>query len=367
MNNINISIKVIEEKKIDDNFNNYLVLEFNGDINNIIMNTLRRVIIELIPVYAFDKEDIKISKNTSIYNNDYMKLRLSQFPIYNIDNNINNINKVSSLEEATNLSSYEYKLENIEKIQTIENLKNIEKSNNFTMTINVKNTTNTIMNITTDSTTTSYYYNGINVSSPYKKPLLIIKLKPNEEFNCTAISSLNIGLKNIIYSPVSVCVFSEINLKKFLLNIESLKQISERELIIRACDIIKIKINNLIDIIIKKINTYNSDKIGNQQVSLTTQDSSSTFQNSSVSIEEHYIKGIIIIENESHTFGNLITRYLQDHPNILFAGYKIDHLLVKELTIAYKTDDTNIINIFREIELYNNNLFDNIKKNIYKI
>jgi hypothetical protein len=211
---------------------------------------------------------------------------------------------------------------------------------------------------------------------------LIIKLKPGEKFICTAHSTLNIGLKGANYIPTSVCVFGENSdnedsdnddLKEYKLNIESLKQISEKELIIRACKIINMKIDKLIDIIIKKIIEYQSEKILDEyNLEDTTEtdatDSDTSFKEISEDIlEQHRVKGIIKIENESHTFGNLLSRYIQNHESILFAGYKIDHLLVKELTLGYKTDGNDIINVFNDIKIDMQNIFNNIINEVNKL
>jgi DNA-directed RNA polymerase subunit L len=366
-----IIIKVIDYKPITDNYNNYLVLEFNGSyINNIILNTLRRVIMELIPIYAFDKSDIAITKNTSIYNNDYMKLRISQFPIFNVDNDISNIDKCMDLEYESNLTVFDQQIENIEKQKELEITENVKKAQNFIINIDIKNTTNNVLNITTDSENISYYYKGKNIPSPYKSKLLIIKLKPNEEFACSAKSSLNISLKNIIYCPVAVCVFTEKDDNTYIFNIESLKQLTEKEILLRACDIINKKLDNFLHIISKKIidyksnqyvNEYNLDNTDSKSNSISSDSDSITSDNK---LSEHNIKGMIVIENESHTFGNLLTKFLQDHPKILFAGYKIDHLLIKELTIAYKTNGTNILDIFDDIIKDSKNIFTLIKNKI---
>ena len=73
---------------------------------------------------------------------------------------------------------------------------------------------------------------------------------------------------------------------------------------------------------------------------------------------------IIKIENESHTFGNLLSRMLQDHEQIEFAGYKIDHLLIKELTIGYKTVGEDIVNILNDIIAESRSIFSTIKHEI---
>ena len=354
-----ISVRVIEHNKYDDTYNNYVIYGIKGSkINNVIMNTIRRCIIDMIPTYAFDKDDIVITKNSSIYNNDYMRLRLSQFPIINVDNSRETIEKSLELEYEANISSFEQKIEDIDIIKKKEEMKNLEKSQNFTMVVNVKNTSSSVLNVTTDTNGVKFYYRGKLIESPYKRKLLIIKLKPGEEFSCNAASMLNIGMKYVNHMATSVCVFAEPETNssdEYKLNIESLKQIPEKELVIRACLIINKKLQNYLDIITDKIKKYESEKISDQY-SIETKTEETSNEDSQLStdidvnteLEVHRIKGFITIENESHTFGNLISRMLQNHDAILFAGYKIDHLLIKEATIGYKTDGSDILDIFND-------------------
>ena len=354
-----ISVRVIEHNKYDDTYNNYVIYGIKGSkINNVIMNTIRRCIIDMIPTYAFDKDDIVITKNSSIYNNDYMRLRLSQFPIINVDNSRETIEKSLELEYEANISSFEQKIEDINIIKKKEEMKNLEKSQNFTMVVNVKNTSSSVLNITTDTDGVKFYYRGKLIESPYKRKLLIIKLKPGEEFSCNAASMLNIGMKYVNHMATSVCVFAEPEINssdEYKLNIESLKQIPEKELVIRACLIINKKLQNYLDIITDKIKKYESEKISDQY-SIETKTEETSNEDSQLStdidvnteLEVHRTKGFITIENESHTFGNLISRMLQNHDAILFAGYKIDHLLIKEATIGYKTDGSDILDIFND-------------------
>ena len=50
-----ITVRVIEQNKYDDTYNNYVIYCMEGTkINNVIMNTIRRCIIDMIPTYAFD-------------------------------------------------------------------------------------------------------------------------------------------------------------------------------------------------------------------------------------------------------------------------------------------------------------------------
>lgn len=375
-----LQIKVLEYRKIDDTYYNYLILSLTGkDINNVILNTLRRVIIELIPIYAFDPMDITITKNTSIFDNDIMRNRISYMPIFGIDNDINTLKRAAELEYEANISTFEQKIEDLNVIQQKEIEIKAEKSQNFTMTINAHNTLNNIMNVTTDDPSVKFYYKSKIFESPYKRPLLIIKLKPGEQFICTAVSTLNISMKkkNCNYMPNAVCVFGEPNEKRpyYIFNIESLKQLSEKELIIRACMIIDEKLDHFLKIIPTKILEYKSENIMDEYNLETIKDDQKSKESKESNINElsenaleiHHTKGIIEIENETHTFANLITRYIQDHPAINFAGYRIDHPLIKKISIGYKTDGTDIITIMNEAITDAKNIFKRIKTQLEKI
>jgi len=364
-------IKVIENNPIDGSFNNYLVLSFKGtNIDNVIMNTLRRTIMELVPTYAFDKSDINITKNTSVYNNDQMILRISYFPVIGIENNKDNIKRSAELEYEASLSKFEKKIEDLTILEQKEIAEKAEKSQNLIMSVEAKNLSNNILNVTTNSPYVKFYYKSKAIESPYKKELLIIKLKAGEEFICNATSSIGIGLKNSNFMPNTVCVFSEPNenVPYYLFNIESNSQMLEKDIILRACSIIDIKLNNLLSVMTTKISEYKSEKIIDEytfekQKELTESESvtESAIRNSSENaLEQHRIKGLIKIENESHTYGNLISHIMQDHPAIIFAGYKIDHPLIKELTIGYKTDGTDIIDILTEVITKIRDIFNNI-------
>ena len=69
-------VSSVKLKKLDwdkEVTNSRLELNVTGkNINYVVMSTLRRVVLTNIPIYAFDK--ITINKNSSIFNNNYMKL-----------------------------------------------------------------------------------------------------------------------------------------------------------------------------------------------------------------------------------------------------------------------------------------------------
>ena len=69
-----IDLKLIEYNKLLSESN--LDLRVKGkNIDHVVMNTIRRMVLTKVPIYAF--KDIVITENTSIFNNNYLKVRLN--------------------------------------------------------------------------------------------------------------------------------------------------------------------------------------------------------------------------------------------------------------------------------------------------
>ena len=70
----------------DKSFNaNHIHLSIKGNkVNYQNINLIRKIISEDIPTKAFDINNINIYKNTSVYNNDYLRNRFENIPIINI-------------------------------------------------------------------------------------------------------------------------------------------------------------------------------------------------------------------------------------------------------------------------------------------
>jgi hypothetical protein len=348
MSKIDANIVIKKKQKSINGFNNnYVLFTINGkDINYTTLNTLRRVILTLVPTFAFDPENIIVEKNTSVYNNDYMRLRLSSMPLINpsyepnkmiIKNDSSILDKVLELEEDANTINYENKnsLTKEEEAKKKEKFKKI--LDNLQINIDAKNDTSDIISITTDSV--KFTIDNKQIKSIYPNPILVLKLKPEqsrlhikgEEFKATCISSLNIPLKNANYLSC-LCSYDEVDPNKFELKICSFRQISEEAIVNHACKIIIMKLEKIKEKIINTIEKHNN--------------------------KQAFIEAKLIIENENHTMGNLITRVIQDHPDIEFCGYNVDHLYVNELTLRYKTNGKSIIDILETsinylIKLYN--------------
>lgn len=315
--------------------NNILELKISGpNINYIIINTIRRTIFSDIPIYAFD--EFKFNKNTSIFHNNYIKLRLQQLPIWGIENKVdyleNNENQINKDINEENEENEEIDFENNDNIK-LNTLKQL------TMYLNYKNKTNDIITVTTDDA--KFYFNENQIKIPYPIPIEIIKLQPDQEISFSAISKIGLEKDHTIFSPVSVVYYKQINDNEFDFCLESKGQITEKRILLVAIINIKRKINNFLKLITEYIN---KNKIINNELEGNK----------------------IIINNEDHTLGNLISRGMQQHNDIAFAGYNMPHPLVNKIELHYKLKKGNIFNIIKDVCNYYLDLFDDLNSKILK-
>ena len=296
-----INIKIIKYKRF-----NGIEFHIGGKrVNYVVVNTLRRII-QYIPCYAWD--DFKFSHNTSIFNNDNRKAYITNIAVPNM-------NKKDTTHLYNKIINDELKDEDIDKM---------------TMSIQAKNKGIDVLNVISNKIYCKFYMNETEVENIYNKEHLLIELKPNEKFSMTCSTNLNIGLHNIKYSPITTCVYEEKDDNNYIMKFASRGQIDEVEVMKRGCKILHIKLDNIKELI--------------DMADLNLEDT----------------HGKIIMENENHTMGNFINRYLQDHEDIR-CGYMMDHLLINNITIKYIIDGSkNIKEIF-------NDCFNLMKKDISNI
>ena len=282
-----------------------IINNYDNPIN--ILNALRRTIISEIPIYAFEPSIMIFNKNTSIKNNTQLRDDFSQIPIYDFPHEQYYMPIIDDYLEY--IKSDEYKDEN--KIE---------------MYISVKNETKDFLPITTNSEFVKYIVNNKIVDNPYDKkyPILLLKLKPNQELNCKLIGVLGIGKSNSIWSSVSNCYFNydkiNDNNNKFILYINSNGQLSEYDIFDKACDniIYNLKLLN------NKINTY-LNNIENNEIN----------------------KFEISLYNSS--LSKLINDQLQLDKKIKYAGLEQPNLLEKLYKMKIILDDNYKINDIKNI------------------
>jgi DNA-directed RNA polymerase subunit L len=298
MQKINIKlIPVSYENKLG---NSCLKFKLIGDcINYVVANTIRRVMLSDIPIFAFD--EFKFEKNTSVFHNNYMICRIKNMPIWGVENKEDVINDLDNLKQIT-------------------------------MYVNSKNKTNEIVTISTDDV--KFYYNGKLIKSPYEIPIPIIKLQPEQEISFSAVTRVGTEEEYASFSACNVVSFKYENENEFEFNIESSGQLTEKRILHVA-----------VISIIKKLENF---------MKLFKENATDTF-----SKEE----GSISINDEDHTLGNLVTKGMQQHPDIEFAGYHLPHPLSKKVIIDYKLKkNVKIKNIINDVVVYYTELFEQLDK-----
>ena len=256
--------------------NDKIQLLFKGkNVNNVTVNTLRRIILAEVPTYSLIHDNIQIEKNTSIFNNDYVRQRMCFIPLPDIQNNVTLLHKNEDLEQDT-IDVY------------------VEKQNNTTSE----------MHVTTDDM--KCYINGELKPRKYDHPLLLIKLRPTEIIKLHGKAVIGKPKNNQCWSAVGPCYYEMINNDEYLMTIVTLKQLTFKEIFEKACRII---IEKLDDIRITVGDNYKNVKDG-------------------ITIK---------LEGENHTMGNLITHILQGQKGVI-ASYAQPHLLIEEIQLNICAD-----------------------------
>jgi DNA-directed RNA polymerase subunit L len=328
-----VTISIINQVK--EQGNSRLEVKIKGpNVTYILMNTIRRACLSYVPIYAFEK--FTFDKNTSIFHNNYLKGRIRQLPIWGIENKIEFVEYNRKLTEEYIPDILEENDEedvdpNVDKILDTTQLKQL------TMYVSAKNNTQDIIWVTTANA--KFYYNEKQIDTPYKTPIPIVKLQPDQEIIFSAITKVSIADEHAMYSAASIVCYKQITDNEFDFNIESRGQISEKRIIYVAIFNIEKKLNNFLNLFIEEVGKNKTDDKDNVET-----------------------EGVIIITNEDHTLGNIITRGLQLHPKIEFAGYNLPHPLDMKVHFHYKTTkDGNIKNIIKDVIAYYLKLFSEIR------
>ena len=251
----------------------------------------------MIPTYAFHSDKIQIIKKNnekkSIYDDTYMKCRLSQLPIRNINSDIYYLEQ--KYYKDIDFNNYEKHPEDVIEIEYFINSKNNENK--------------MILDVTTDDIIMKV--NGKNVKNTLKVPILIIKLRPNEEFECSMKGVLSIGMSNSIFDSCN-CYYDQIMDNKFILMIESIGQNSEYHLLQKACDLLIIKLKII------------EDNIKNNEKNIKVSDENTL---------------IIDFENENYTTMGMVNYLLQCSDKMVeYSGITMyDGFLQNNIRLRLKT------------------------------
>ena len=313
-------VKEILYEKPDIYNQSLLVLEISGsDIHYSLINSLRHVCYSEIPIYAFKKSDIKITKNDSIDNNSKLSMTLSQLPILNLNHSViyleDKYYKKNTIEEKHPDDNFL-----VEYYLNVKNDKSIEPI--FISTDDIKATVN-----------------GKHVKLHFNTPVVLSQLRNNEETEFFMKSSLSIGNINSIFNA-SHTYQEEIDKNTFHLKIESYGQFDEYEILNRACQILIFKFKNL-------KNVFNKEK-------------------DNIDEEVNYKK--FYIDNENHTTIGPLKYYLLSSKNIVNCGITLYSGFMNDNILLY-VETNGKHNILEEIYIAIDNcieFYDNLNKKINK-
>jgi len=285
-------------------------LEFDlsgPEINHVIVNTLRRVILSDIPIYAFT--DFKFNKNDSIFHNNFLKNQIKNMPVWGIDNKIDYYEPKDHLPEV--IEDQEEMEDNVE----LSYDKKVDSTSlsQVTMYIDYENKKTDILSVTTDDV--KFYFAQKQINNPYDKPIQLVKLQPNQKINFSVLTSIGVEKDSAIFSAVSICVYDQKSENDYKFILESRGQIDEKRILkVAHLNLVK-KLNN----ILKQI-PENNEK-----------------------------EGEIQINKEDHTIGNLLSSGLQNNKHVQFAGYNMPHPLETRVIISYKLKSGKFKEILKEV------------------
>lgn len=224
-------------------------------------NLLRQVILEYVPTYAFTRDSITITTNGSVYDNDVMKERLSQLPIMNINHSVNYLDKKYWKTTITD-----------------DNLNHPDDSFVIDAYVNVHNDDKKILNVTTDHL--SVFINKKEIKNMYDSydPILLIKLRHNEKFQCNMQGILGVPKKYENWCAAS-SVFYKYDKEKnnVTFTVSSYGQFDEITLLIKTCECIKLKMEIYHEYVNEVKNNTNSSTSDSFMFELSFADDNYTF------------------------------------------------------------------------------------------
>jgi DNA-directed RNA polymerase subunit L len=75
-------------------------------------------------------------------------------------------------------------------------------------------------------------------------------------------------------------------------------------------------------------------------------------------------RGLLKIQDENATLGNLISYYLQDNKNMEFSGSQVPFLYLNEILIRYRTDGKDIKDIIKKTFNQIRDIYNHILKQL---
>jgi DNA-directed RNA polymerase subunit L len=312
MNNLDIKVELHKFRPFDFLRRGRLQIVCSGkDCNDQFINTIGRIAVKRIPIYAYAKSLIKIERinpetgyhDSVPFNHDMIRDRLKNTPIFGLDPGISFL--------------HEKFWKDVDYLSPDREIH--EKEKRVEVYIDSKNTANeeekeAIMHVTTNDIKI-YVDNELTKLYDEKYPHLIISLKPKEGIKCSMKAVFGVGLNDTCWDACSNFWYDQETIPdKTIVSFESSYSPNEFVLVERSLEYFRLRTKMLKDEI--------------HRLYLLEKNPTNKFQ--------------IKIVDEDHTMGEPIAYELQSHPKILKASNsKPDHL-VREIVIevvSYKKEE----------------------------
>ena len=286
-------MSVISNYSIENNIVKFKLNNTSAKYKISFTNALRRILISYIDCYAIDFNDIKFIENNSLFNNEFLKKRLSLIPI--ISNNNHNYEFIQVFCEKEN---------DKEIIQDI-----------YVSDFKIKDRT------MDKELNTNDFFSDMDIL--FSK--LQFEQKINFECNLKKNNAFEGGSS---FSPVSSCVvtFENSNYSK--------DNITDRE---RNYDLNSKNEPKTYDFYYENIGFFKSEELIKIAIDVLVEklnDFKIKFDNIEYNSDFYYFS----INNENDTIGNLFCTYFLDNKEISYCGYNIVHPLKNDIIIKIKVD-----------------------------
>ena len=263
----------------------------SSDINTCIINTIRRIAMSSINVFALPVDKIVVTSNTSILNNDQLKHRISLLPLFHIPN--------------------------------------IENDSLIQIGVNKHNETTEVISVTTNDCIVKVNNKLVENKFP-NPPILICKIKPTQKVEFVAISEYNNASIHNIFAASKISYFEE-NDNSFELTIETTGQLTATEILVQSCKYCITHLQELLNNILEK-NKLNIN----------------TIDNLIIHNENHTMGNLLATMLQQKLFINYAA-YKVDHPNNNFIEMSITTDKSKTIEESLKIVVKDAQNIFNKI------------------
>lgn len=283
----------VKNYSLKDNVVKFQLNNSKGLYKNSFPNALRRILISYIDCYTIDVDNVKFLENNSLFNNEFLKQRLSLIPII-----------------STNNENYEFLEISCEKRNEIENIDDI-----LTSEFKIKDrTTDKELKIENFISDLDILFSKLQINQNIK---FEASLKKGNAFN-----------DGSAYSPVSSCVvtFHNSNYDK--------EEVIQRE---RNYDLNSNNDPYIYDFYYENIGFFKSEDLIKLACDILIK-KLQEFKNKMDNLEYENDFYTTVLNNENDTIGNLFTTYLLDNKEIVYCGYNIFHPLKNDIFIKIKID-----------------------------